>query len=317
MRRLVRAGLVIVLFTAGMCPLAAQEESSSEDLNAPERREADSIAFAEHMRATQPEIQAPAWHAMITNLPGDWAKSASLVVQPKGLQTLAGLGVLTGVLMVADGSSYHWTQTACQHNGWMLSGVSSFESLGNGRNHLGVAAAFAIGGVVAGDARSLRTGSQIVEGLLATGVVVQLLKHVSGRESPAHASAAGGVWRFFPNLRSYQKDQTRYYSFPSGHIATAMTTVTIIAGNYPDLPWIRPVGYAAVGLVGVSLVGVKYHWYSDLPLGIAIGHLIGSVITGRNVPEDAAAGKTDEGPLLTWEPRIGRSGAGLNVALNF
>src|SRR5664279_4126820 len=48
----------------------------------------------------------------------------------------------------------------------------------------GLAAAFAAYGFIAGDNRALRTGSQIVETILASGTVVQVLKHITGRESP-------------------------------------------------------------------------------------------------------------------------------------
>lgn len=271
----------------------------------------DSLA-AERIDA--PVERPTTWHSMVTNVPGDIAGGSETVVSGPGLEVAGGVGLLTGLLMVTDRFTNHATQDIINRNPWMQSTCSVFQYIGNGRTHLGIAAAFAAAGLIADDSRALRTASQTVEGLLATGIVVQALKHMTGRESPAAASQAGGVWRFFPSFRSYIRNQPKYYSFPSGHIATTMTTVTIIAENYPEQEWIRPVGYGIVGLVGVSLVGVKYHWYSDLPVGIGLGYLFGKVIAHKDRPGDEAIG-TLKSPALSVSPSIGPFGAGITLGL--
>jgi hypothetical protein len=132
-------------------------------------------------------------------------------------------------------------------------------------------------------------------------LVIQALKRIAGRESPAQATAPGGRWRPFPNLKTYQHHQSRYYAFPSGHIATTMAALTVLAENYPENSWIRPVGYSAVGLVGLGLVGKGWHWYSDLPLGIAIGHAMGEIVAkhgGLDSPHDLHETKLSVGPML-------------------
>ena len=262
-----------------------------------------------------PVARHTTWHSMITDLPGDLARGCEASVSETGLKVVGGVGVLTGLLLMTDGVTNRATQDLIHRNPWMQSASSFIEHLGNGRTHLGIAAAFAAAGLIADDSRALRTASQTAEGLLATGIVVQTLKHMTGRESPAAASQSGGVWRFFPNLRSYYKDQPKYYSFPSGHIATTMTTVTIIAENYPEQEWIRPVGYGIVGLVGVSLVGVRYHWYSDLPLGIAIGYVFGTVIARTELPIDGERTSAG-GARLFLSPSVGPNGAGVSVGIN-
>ena len=259
--------------------------------------------------------EAPlAWHSMVTNVPGDIVGGAGALASGSSIRAVAGIGLVTGLLMATDGTTSRATQDLLSRNPWMQSTCSFIQHIGNGRTHLGIAAAFAVGGFLAGDTRALRTASQTVEGLLATGIVVQALKHVTGRESPAEASQSGGIWRFFPNLRAYNRNQPKYYSFPSGHIATTMTTVTIIAENYPEQAWMRPVGYGIVGLVGVSLVGVKYHWYSDLPVGAALGYLFGKVIV-RN--EGAAGGGAE--PVresgVSVMPVFGDRGAGISLGV--
>ena len=155
-----------------------------------------------------------------------------------------------------------------------------------------------------------------MEALIASGLVVQVLKRVTGRESPQAATSGTGRWQFFPNIQQYQKHQSKYYAFPSGHITTTMATVTVIAENYPEVGWIRPVGYGIVGLLGISLVNVGYHWYSDLPLGIALGYTFGKIIAhpdGFDVGSagDPAAAKISFGPSIT------PAGSGFAMAVTF
>ncbi len=304
----------MIALALGGLPTEARSQSGTDQSAAPAPAVPDSGSAAPAADNQLSNDVRPEWHSMITNLPGDWARTGRLCVQPEGLQTIAGIGVLTGILIATDGNTYRSTQDVLGRNPWLRSGADVYQHLGNGRTHLGIAAAFALGGLIADDSRALRTASQTVEGLLASGVVVQILKHMTGRESPAEASTPGGIWRFFPNLKAYEQDQGRYYAFPSGHIATAMTTVTIVAENYPELGWIRPVGYTLVGALGVTLVGVRFHWYSDLPLGIAIGHAVGLVVARRNTPQDMAG---DGVSTLSLRPSVLPGGAGVSVAYSF
>lgn len=49
----------------------------------------------------------------------------------------------------------------------------------------------------------------------------------------------GGTWRFFPPFKSFQEHTPRYDAFPSGHLATVISTVTVFADNYPEKHWIK------------------------------------------------------------------------------
>ncbi len=259
--------------------------------------------------------ERPAWHSMVTNLPGDWARLPAKVFQPSGLTTVAGLSVLTAALVMSDGHSYHATQRFLVSHPFAQQTTNVVVYAGDGRVHLGIAAAFGIAGFVMDDNRALRTASQTVEALLATGVAVQVLKRMAGRESPEVASRDGGAWRMFPNAREYNHHQARYYAFPSGHIATTMSTVTVIAENYPEAGWIRPVGYGVVGLLGASLVGVSYHWYSDLPLGIALGYTFGTIVARRDRETSGTFGGGSD-HSLTIIPTVGRTGTGIAFAMS-
>jgi membrane-associated phospholipid phosphatase len=163
-------------------------------------------------------------------------------------------------------------QLSAQSRCFPINQISNYSVfIGDGKFNLITAGLFSVYGFAASDRRALKTSSNIVESIIATGLLVQVFKRVFGRASPEAESDNSGRWELFPNLKKYQKNQPRYYAFPSGHIATLTTTITVIANNYPEVSWIKPVGYSAIGLVGISLVNKGMHWYSDLPLEFILG----------------------------------------------
>ena len=151
--------------------------------------------------------------------------------------------------------------------------------MGDGRSQFGLAVAFALFGFITKDDRALRTASEIVEAVFASGAVVQVLKHITGRESPFVSTKPGGAWRFFPNQIDYQKHVPAYDAFPSGHLTTSLAAFTVIAENYPEIKWIKPVCYTMEGLLAISMVNTGIHWYSDYPLAIFLGYEFGKIIS--------------------------------------
>ena len=122
----------------------------------------------------------------------------------------------------------------------------------------------------------------MAETFILMGVGTQVLKRISGRQSPSAATDAGGDWHFFPSFKNYQSNTPNYDAFPSGHIATLMSTVTILAQNYPEKRYIKPVGYSLIGLVGLSMINNNVHWVSDYPLAIALGYLCARQVVKRS-----------------------------------
>jgi len=293
--------LLPVLLTARV-PAAAQDSIGA--------------ALPEPKGDREPGPDRPAWHDMVTNLPDDWGRSGETVIRVRSLQTMAGLALVTGGLVLVDNELYRNSRDVFERSSFVRSASDLFVRAGDGRTHLAIAGVFGAVGWIADDPRSIRTASETIEGLIASGIVVQVLKHVTGRESPAAATGESGKWRMFPNLRSYQSHPSRYYAFPSGHMTTAMSTLTVIAENYPEATWIRPVGYSIVGLVGVSLVNVGYHWYSDLPLGVALGYMFGMVVAHRDLPAKEAVGG-DTQPRLIVVPALTATGGNVGFAWCF
>ncbi len=141
---------------------------------------------------------------------------------------------------------------------------------------------------------------------------MQVLKHVTGRETPNTASTPTGVWRFFPNQSEYHKHVSTYDAFPSGHVTTTLAAVIVIAENYPEVWWIRPVGYVLTGLVAWGMVGTGIHWYSDYPLSVALGYTFGMIAAHpEGIPNSIAGKKLNVMPILVYK------GFGLSVGLSF
>lgn len=136
------------------------------------------------------------------------------------------------------------------------------------------------------DYRARHTSSELIECLIATGIATQTVKRITGRQSPVRANPQGndgGDWHFFTSFADYQADTPNYDAMPSGHLATYMATFMVIATNYPEIGWIKPVGYALGGLLAFNMVSTKVHWISDYPLGIFMGYVIGKTIAERRI----------------------------------
>ncbi|ALW85138.1 hypothetical protein AUC43_08555 [Hymenobacter sedentarius] len=171
---------------------------------------------------------------------------------------------------------------------------SSFYFLGDGWTHLTVASSFWIYGGIKKDNRALRTSSELGEAIFSTGLVIQTLKRLTGRQSPYVATKDRGEWHLFPSYDRYQHFVPNYDAFPTGHLATAMATITVIADNYPEYHFIRPLGYSLMGLLGYSMLNNGVHWASDYPIGIALGYAFAKIAVrnGRTrveAPLDPAA----------------------------
>ena len=166
---------------------------------------------------------------------------------------------------------------------------SSFYFIGDGWVHTTFAFAYWINGLITNDYRSLRTASEIGECIFTSGLATQIIKHITGRESPYTTNVPGGVWRFFPNQKRYADGTPHYDAFPTGHLATAMATVTVIADNYSEVKYIRPIGYTLMTLLGFSMLNNGVHWAGDYPLGIAMGYVFAKVAVhhGRKIESES------------------------------
>lgn len=231
------------------------------------------------------EISRPSWKDPIFNMPGTWAGWYNREFSIDKIPLYAGIAVVTAGLIVTDHDSYIAVRKIHEKNYAFRKFSEYSEFMGQGWFQFGIAGAFAIHGLATDNNKSLQTASQTVEVILTCGAVIQLLKHITGRETPILATSPTGIWRFFPNQFDYIKHVPKYDAFPTGHLATATATLTVIMDNYPDQKWIPYIGYPAIGCIGLAMVGQGIHWWSDYPLGIAIGYSFAKVVTGRHLKQ--------------------------------
>lgn len=233
----------------------------------------------------------------LTHVPGDLLGIAKTPFQKSNLKAMAIVAASTAILLPFDQRITNTVGKTSQQIGlgpkveydkilrlglqtlftWPDNLNSAFYQLGEGTTTLGITGLFFIYGKIERDNRSLQTASDLLEAYLSMGITVQTLKRIAGRQAPYKATVAGGRWRPFPSFSKYQHYTTEYDAFPSGHLATMMATTTVLAENYPEKKWIRPLGYLLTGLTGWSMVNNKVHWTSDFPLGLGIGYVAGKL----------------------------------------
>jgi len=68
--------------------------------------------------------------------------------------------------------------------------------------------------------------------------------------------------------------------------------------------------------VGFGLVNVRYHWYSDLPLGMLLGYAFGKIASHR-YDAQTDHGELGQGPRFLLQPTMTRDGAGVALAMVF
>ncbi len=222
---------------------------------------------------------APHIWDIVTNLPSDWRDWAVQNVQLKYWPQMALIAVSTTALVIYDRDLFNPFDKIYNNNITYQHTADVFSFMGDGKFQFGIAGVFAGYGFIAGDKRALRTAEQTCEVILACGGVVQLLKHVTGRESPCRATTPTGRWDLFPNQIDYANKTPAYDAFPSGHLATALATLTVVANNYAEQKWVKPVGYVVCAGIATGLVSQGIHWWSDFPLSIALGIGFGNLIS--------------------------------------
>lgn len=158
---------------------------------------------------------------------------------------------------------------------------SALYFIGDGWTDVTIMTSFFTYGLIKDDARALQTSSQLAEGILATTIVTQILKHITGRQSPFRSTEPGGKWDFFPDQVKYHKNVPAYDAYPSGHLAAGIVTLEVIAGNYEEYTFIRPLGYSLMTILCLQMLNNGVHWASDYPLSVVMGYTIADLVLAR------------------------------------
>ena len=164
---------------------------------------------------------------------------------------------------------------------------SALYQLGEGGTSMVLAGGMYLYGKIKHDKTAEATASDLTETFFTMGITTQIIKRITGRESPSEESIRnkGGELRPFTTLHNYQNNTSFYDAFPSGHLATMMATVTTMALNYPKKKWIKPVGYTLMSLTGFAMVNTDVHWLSDYPIALALGYVSAKITYKKNHPK--------------------------------
>jgi membrane-associated phospholipid phosphatase len=243
----------------------------------------DTLAF-QSVLSSPAQYKKPGPIDFITDLPGAWSDWGRNTFRTENIPMYTGIGLLTAAMVVTDHQTYQPMRTWFFHNKTYHDAARVFQFMGDGWFQFGIGAALCAHGLVFNDAKSLSTASQTVEVILACGGVVQTLKHLTGRESPLVSTSPTGKWVLFPNQIEYARHVPHYDAYPSGHVATATATLTVLTENYPDAKWLKYIGYPTIGLIGLGMMGTGIHWLSDYPLSWALGYAFGKAVAHRHKP---------------------------------
>jgi len=288
---------VIVFANAGIDSLPAVADSAAPSAKQKIYYEKNGDSFT---------CNKPKTFDFLTHIPGDAVGYTKQSFQKQNLYKLGIIAASTAVLIIFDQQITDGVQSFARYNGIsatedftpivtvklfgkktnlgkMPHNVNTaFYNLGQGSSVVLMAAGFLIAGKIKHDNRALQTASQLGESFLALGLGTQLIKYGTGRENPSAASIPGGRWRPFPSMKDFQNNKTKYDAFPSGHLATFVSAVTIISQNYPTVKWVKPLGYTISALLSFAMMNNGVHWASDFPMGFALGYGFGKFITKKN-----------------------------------
>lgn len=267
---------------------------------------------AENNDAYQDTVQLRNWYDMILNIPHDWLNFATWSIRNEQVPLYMTVAGSTAGLIATDNATWNTSDKWYKSNNVVKRYSDAFVTVGDGKSQFGLGAGFAAYGLVFGDHKAVNVGSEIIQAVLSSGSVVQVLKHVTGRESPYVSTRKAGRWDFFPNQITYHKRVPHYDAFPSGHLTTTIATFTVIIENYPDDKWLTPVAALASTCLGVSMVNTGIHWYSDYPLALVLGYTFGNLAVHPHWGE-----KSDKEETAVITPIINShfSGLGLYVTL--
>jgi hypothetical protein len=266
---------------------------------------------------TMPAAQAEPpiyWYSVIEYIPHQWHDWCGVAFSAERTNDWLWIGGLTLATFATDNATYV-PAGRLYNSSPDAQNISNFlAEFGEGTSQYFFAGAFTAYGLLFEDTRALRTGIEVASVVLSSGAVVQVIKHVTGRESPYVRSSPTGVWKIFPNQIDYHRMVPYNDAFCSGHLCTTMATVITIAENYPEVQWIRPVGYTVTSLVGLGMLCNGIHWISDYPLGLFIGYYFGMVAAH---PEGLPAVERSMGMKVDLLPYFSQTGSGLSMTVHF
>jgi hypothetical protein len=180
--------------------------------------------------------------------------------------------IITLALSIKDEDIYRQTKTFQNQHTSVDKPSETITLLGDGYVDLSLLGLFYLKGILWKDKRAEKTALLGFKGMLHTGIVVQVLKHISGRQRPSAENGkdrwhgpSGAFKRYTPGRWAF------YDAFPSGHTIAAWSLATVVSHQYRHLKIVPPLVYVLAAGAGVSRITEDAHWASDVFLGAIIG----------------------------------------------
>jgi membrane-associated phospholipid phosphatase len=161
---------------------------------------------------------------------------------------------------------------------------------------------FYVGGLIFNRKKEKNTGLYLLESLMFTQGITQVIKYSVGRARPFADKGAYHFEGFRTHPSSYS------LSFPSGHASTAFSLASVIAEQY-DNKTIDCLSYGIASLAAWARVNDNVHFASDVFFGGILGIWVGKIIVRLN------KNKEDKPKEISIHPQIGLNSVG--VTLNF
>jgi membrane-associated phospholipid phosphatase len=212
-----------------------------------------------------------------------WSDHARILTYPlrlkaKDLAVIVPVGLLSWVMINNDETMYAGIKDFQSRNTFIDKASPLFSNMCQGAP-FGIAGLFILEGLVFDDEKGLQTGSMALQAMLHSFVVVQLVKHLTGRTRPSFTEGVdhwAGPRGFF---KRYEEGQWAYYdAYFSGHTITIWALATVVARQYNQTPLIPIISYSLATLGGMATVTEDLHWVSDVFLGAVVGYAIASFV---------------------------------------
>lgn len=268
--------LVCVLMVLFFFHAAVAETASDTDGERKEEKK------KQEEKGKTPKKKTPFFKSLLQDQGRIWSSPSRM--KGKDFLVWGGVALVTGVLIANDELIYREFKEYQSKHKWVDDISPQVTKLGLGEWNLGIAGAFYLGGLVLKDKKAKETARLTLMTFIHTSLVVQVGKHLTGRQEPGWNNNAGvdrwwGPSGFFKRYKSGQ--MRRYDAFPSGHTISIFGTATVIAEMYKDTVWVPILSYSVATLSGLSRVTEDTHWLSDVFLGAVLGYAIGKFVVKR------------------------------------
>jgi membrane-associated phospholipid phosphatase len=266
--------IVIILILFSGLSIWADETPEESTFNAQKQESGENVKNAKQ------EEEPRLFKAVLQ----DQGKILTSPLRMKGKEFLlwGGVALITGVLIANDEKIYREIKEFQGKNEWVDDISPKVTKLGLGEWNLAISGAFYMGGLLFKNKKAKETARLALMTLIHTGIVVQLGKHLAGRQRPSWDNGNdrwAGPEGFF---KRYKEGEIAHYdAFPSGHTITIFGTATVVAEMYKKTIWVPVLSYSLATMCGLSRITEDTHWLSDVFLGAVLGYAIGKYIVKK------------------------------------